>query len=425
MNSMINIKFHYILIFLIIAGFSKNKTQKSDSEIKETIDFFPRGNLVLERVFGSEASDTKEKYLLCRNTALFAGRNYNCGNNITGDILLVDYESATSSNGRILVFDKNCNGKLILGSAGFGPGEFGQGKIPKIFSGPNGYIAILSGVPENPDINLFSPGYKLLYKKKPFFDVKIKDFVNNYFSKDIYRFNIEHFVPISKDSVVFDLLYRKIYKSINKIDSIVQYCSIILYSKNNIQELKILKDANIFISKNDDAITNFGYFFWNITSNNKLVYITTDEEINVNDTETYFFINVKSIENGNTKIIKILCNTPDKYKPQKPEYNPFISKNTELFNELSQKLVKRIYDPAVFRMFVDNKFAFFYTKLGPSKPITTYVINLETETIVYKFTMNSNYSYWIWNGYLYNLSEDKYGYYVIKKYKINPAVYGK
>jgi len=371
----------------------------------------PEDLLTLELTFGSEIYGTKDEYLLVSPDGIKITDN--------GDILISDEV-------KIKVYDKYGKGKKIIGRRGQGPGEFANNPILSI--SPNGYLTAYEF--SGGYYSIFSPDYKFINKKRIlssyFFP---EDWLNN------QGFGPGDFVSL-RQIIYLDSSVRILHFYLRK-DDVSRY--ILMYDDDN-------KDIPVILNQKTGEIKNITknlrssltgvLFVWGLLPGNRIFYCQNNEYEYNEKTGWEYTFHIVSLDNFEDKTLT------HKFEPvpySKSFLESVVSHNLKRFGKEAEKEMKKIqkalkenkYWPPVQWVMFDRNYVFIILNNDYEKGNNLIEV-YDTDADVF---VSSFYAPWgnfddqqpniINNGYAYNLETDEDGFYVICKYKINPAVYGK
>jgi hypothetical protein len=364
--------------------------------------------VTLEAVIGNNPKLDKQ-YLLANPRGVLIA--------INGDIYVPDEYS-------IKVFGLDGTGKAILGRRGQGPGEFDNNVIFFTIS-PTGFITATTLTwgeysPVRPVyINIFSPDYKLVDKKRHRLDNSSVFTRNDYdsgkdtfFIRAIYALNeseLMSFVDITKEDagkcIYFAILENEKNKTVTAVFR---------------DEWK-LKYPEI-------NPPSQGRYIFNMLTENSIVYINPADVQYLSDKKGEFTINIYSIKYKTTEKFSIgfsPCILPKENIDRYAE-SPSV-KNKSAFKKALTEL-RYIYPCSSPLIESDDKY--YYVEISDysySKYIVLYYIDKATRKLVKRiaFNVSGTMGLEFKNGRLYILKNDKDGYPAIFIYKINPAVWEK
>lgn len=408
------------LLLLVFCSVYESYAQVSITAVKERNDqqvVKSEDLLTLELTFGSEIYGTKDEYLLAIPSGSMRVTD-------TGDILISDEV-------KIKVYDKNGKGKKIIGRRGQGPGEFANNPILSI--SPKGYLTAYEfGRIEY--YTIYSPDYKFINKKRIFSSYLISeyDWLNNQGIDPKSRVSVYNIIYLDSSARIFYLYLRN--------DNVSR--DILLYEDDNRDAPVILnhKTGDIKnITKNLISSLTAVRFKWGFLPDNRIFYCQNNEYEYNEKTGWEYTFHIVSLDNFEDKTLTRKFK-PVPYSKSFLESVVSVSVNLKKFGKEFEKERKKIqkalkenkYWPPVQWIMFDGNYVFFILFNEDTKGNNLIeVYDVDTNKFISSF-----YAPWmdvnlpntpnrINNGYAYNVETDEDGFYVICKYKINPAVYGK
>jgi len=365
--------------------------------------------LTLELSFGDEKTIDKDDFLLARPFGLAVADN--------GDIIVTD-------ESRLKVYDKDGNPKQVIGRPGQGPGEFGR--FPMSSIGLSDYLVTTEF---RGGYNLFSPEFKFIEKKYMRNDSKLKNFL----SKNNRSFNMIKGITFFNEN-------EKVY-SIDASDRSREnreFSSDYLLYQNN-DTLIVLAEYTT-LSKVYDENTGMivprpsvGQFHWAELSDRRLVYVHTEHDVMADEGNFSFTFTIISIDNFETETVTqtyIPTVFPDSIKQKSgttirwEEGSEMNEKAKNLNKRLSEIIKSTEYYLPIIDIRTDGDYIFIFTdKKNDLGHTLVKVFNAATKS-------QSSAAYFpllpvIRNGYVYILGKNEEGFYIVEKYKLDPAVYGK
>jgi len=364
--------------------------------------------LTLELTFGADENVLNEKFLL----AIPYGIEVNYQN----DILVLD-------ENWVKVYNSAGKGETTFGGPGQGPGEFSS-RVLRIWISPNGYLTIFGGS-TGFTAHYFRPDYTFIkrinYGHNPPYEELMNSY-NFYPSRPEIVFNIgeaERVYAIDSryidDRITTDR--RKIFLFYETADTLITLANY-MQSKivpGSVAQFEFLGDLKV-----------------DLLPDNRIVYLHTFHDSKISETEAYYTITIISLNNMKKSFIthryipveiewepyQYTDEEKEKYPVDYKRYKEEIKRNYEYFAE-------RKFRASLQSILTDNKYIFAFT----------YHKNDKNETLADIFDGDAgeyiNSAYFpivprvIKNSDAYMIAKNEEGFYVIEKYKINPAVYGK
>jgi len=374
--------------------------------------------LTLELSFGDEKTITKDEFLLAEPKMM----------NVTskGDILLAD-------EGRIKVFDDNGKEKKIFGGVGQGPGEFYSSHVP--YLSPEGYLIVVdasfsggssetyySGSRLDDFYNLFSPEYTFIEKIRFGNSLRVEEYLK---TKDLdveNLYNVRKIIAINTSEKVYEIAMKD-----KLTGSDITNYSVILY-ENADMVVPLLQTRLIGRTEGFSSLQkSLGELHWEVLPDRRVVYVDANEDTYKKRTGSFYTIHLVSLDGIEVKQITHTF-TPVEYPESlknPPEYKGFLESIRKRREREAKAFRDKKYYPSIERMKIDGNYAFMFTYFeNDDEEILTDVFDLEAGkyiTSVYFPFIPAD----IKNGYAYRRGKSEEGFYVIEKYKINPAVYGK
>ena len=416
---MTRILYNLLIILMLFAycGSDSDYKQQATSEINEQ---YTEDLVSLDLAFGSEKYGTKNEFLLVDPDP----SPFQLLVNNNEDILLVDEWS-------IKIFDKNGIGKKILGRPGYGPGEFEDS--PDIFLGPTGYLlALTSGMSDRALYNFYAPDYSYIDKIRIQNNQRILDYVQSKVP-DIKSYRIRQIIPLNET----EKIYRINYRDIEPIEWMV---SVLYENTDGVIELLNFKRPDSFTSHN---LTTYGEIFGSlildIIPGRRLVYINTDDDRHDEQTGSFYYIHIVSLD---TREDKIITRKFDAYEYKEELFEDILQvkrqKNEEEHHKEAVKFFKKNkFYPSIKRMKIDGHYVFIeqytslYSNIKENKwAMAIDIFDLETgkfiKQVIFPIYLLGKT---IKNGYLYGTFQERdesgeLDFPELRKYKINPVVYG-
>ena len=390
-----------IYLSLVILFFNCTEEIETAIDAIDTIDILS-DVFTFELEFG--ADNLPDEYLIAQGY-------WSPDANDSGDVFIAD-------ESRIKVYDKDGKAKMIIGGPGQGPGEFPSRVTHPIIS-PTGYLT----VSENVGWTIFSPEYKFIKNVRIKRDQRYKNLVWEkgweglmFSQRKVYSFDENRHVF---GAIVQNKIYPLIYEDKDTLIVIAEY-----------------EDTRKFILLNGDL-------FWAVPSSDKIYYTHTDYD--------------RSKESGSYKYVLNVFNYADYSKEHFVyEYYPVVIPDSLIDREKKRHddwdkavrdqaldLIDKLkYHPPLQKLYADKNLIFAVTFYKNDKgEYLTDVIDAESGEKIKSvfFSMLPNAKYLtetelvffsmlpgvIKNGCAYMLGYNEEGFRVIRKYRIDPAVYEK
>ena len=389
--------------------------------------------LTLELSFGADEKNLPEEYLLAIPSLLTVNNN--------GDIIVSDEY-------RLKVYDSTGNPKKILGGPGEGPGEFSR-KPSQIQITETGYMSVkVSGANIIQKYNMYAPGYNFIEQKNfQYSDVQEKIYEET--ARDriqfraIYCYSPEEFLFMIRGSnypasvVNIEETGGAGGRSEKLIDALV-------YQDNQtLQNVLIVENPD----RTEDGILirpEEGIVHYGLLQDRRIVY-THAAKYKSFENNTYYYslfvYDMNTLQKTEIKQPYTQVTIPDSViyfvdESSQAEIDELkrigfeAAKRLEnslkkLQKDRTQRLKEVKYYPGVNDLLTDGDVIFVFThersdKNGQVVHFIDSMTGKRISSVYFPFIPEV-----IKNGYAYirNLNED--GFYVVEKYKIDPAVYGK
>jgi len=359
--------------------------------------------LTLELSFGDK--DLPDEYLLARPDGIAV--------NSVGDIYIADEK-------RIKVFDNRGKEKTIIGGPGEGPGEFLSVLTVTISS--KDFLAVQGSTNI---FHIFSPENEFISR------------MNFHIYRKYSNFASEKNVDIRfvQQMVVFDETTKVVRMSLGNIPRVrdQEVLMLVYETSDSINEIvKYEADpiiTTIPISGNRIATVRTDFlknFLWTAGADYRVVYTRTAFDRS-SEGEPHFILHVMSCESGERSTISVPYNpveiTDDLLIPYFGEPD---SDRGKSIRELEVIRNAKFFAP-VQHLLSDGEFVFAVTYRQNNKgDYLTEIINLDsgehTASVYFPDWINISV---IKNRYAYRKTTNDEDFYIIEKYKIDPAVYGK
>ncbi|KPK89290.1 hypothetical protein AMJ80_09990 [bacterium SM23_31] len=365
--------------------------------------------------------------------------------NFAGDILVLD-------ESRIKVYEKSGKGKKIVGRPGQGPGEFETG--PLFFLSPEGFVtvvdhakspkltlhSILSSSGFESYYNLFSPNYNFIEKKKIKNKVILSEYLKTKYPDSNNTYYIAGIFTISDTDKVYEVIVKN-----GSLLSDVRYNRLLLY--DNSKAIDLIKESihlefGVAISEKGNINPQpIGGIYWGLITGRKIMYVNTEEDRHIEPSGSFYTVHVLSLDTfeeqeiihsftpvilpENVKKRKFSMPSKSDLRKMRRSTQQMFTRMEEVYNFLINDIKSRQFYPSICGLRIDRDYAFLFLNDGKDrKEKLADVIDLDTMKHVtlaeFPFIPAS-----IKNVYVYEIAQDEEGFSEIRKYRIDPAVYGK
>lgn len=393
--------YYSILLSLIIIECSSNSEDVSSSNISlpDSVLFASDEIFALELSFGSEVSNLPDEFLLARPNNICVSNN--------GDILVSDEKS-------IKVYDSSGKPKKIIGRTGQGPGEFSRD--PLIFMGPEGYIManefFMSGVRSY--YTLISPDYKFIYKKRLDNNSLLKTYLDSIGVKFQNVVSIGRIYPINELETVYEIWSSE------------QDNQVIRLFHEKAGSLTLLAVSKIRQGIPGSYSNIYGSFYSNIIDSKRVIYINDMETVFDEKNGSFYTLHIVNLDTYEDNKFN------RKFIPKKIDVSEHVNgferrsnKRSDEIKDLETKKLKeqKYYYPTVL-IHSDKNYVYVGLVDNFKEYFDIFDINAEIflSTLDVYVTVPPSV---IKDGYVYGPGDDKYGFPIINKHKINPKVFGK
>ncbi|KPK91595.1 hypothetical protein AMJ80_07235 [bacterium SM23_31] len=371
----------------------------SDVDV-QTLEMQPLTDvLTLELSFGDESTISKEEYLLAKPRSIAV--------NDSGDIFVLDED-------RVKVFYSNGKEKAIIGRPGPGPGEFQN--PTNIIIGKSGYLLVTE---MSDKFNIFSPDYKFVR----WINIKQHPPYRQIMKKNDWSSSRAYYVYSYDDNT--RVIYFRTHKS--NADGNFESGSALIYETPDTVHTLVYSPAagQIFADNRSETVPYQGDFLFGILNKNRIVFTDTAIDKYSEDDKSYYILHIISLDDLKSTEISLTYKKVElpESRREVPGFVYFRSK--AIGDKYTEIISNTKYWPPIRKVITDRNFIFIYT----------YQKNDEGEYFINIFDIDKNKHICsvympvipniIKNGYLYRIGENEEGFYVIEKYKIAPAVYGK
>lgn len=392
-------------IFLLFFNCSTDVYAQTDNTQEPLTDV-----LTLELSFGADESILKSEYLL-------AIPNPDIWVNTEGDIFVLDETC-------VKVYDKNGVGKRIIGGPGRGPGEFSaqRNRINFPTISPSGYLTVVDATEK---LNIYKPDYEFLkfvwVRNRPFY-TKLRDEKS---------WNLAAFwkaFTIDESKSIFDLAGSsgsiKIITGMGNI-SRTGDLRLLIYERNDFfieiasyDECMLLNSYGLVEKFDGVLLTNpyLGILLWDMLPDNRIIYTQGETDKRRESDDSLYLLHVFSPENLASTSIE------HKYVPVKI---PDDEKKEKFYGYTSATTKSITHYAPLQALLSDGYYVFAITfQQNNAGEYLVDIFDLEQNTYIksVNFSIVPNI---IKNRKAYRVATNDDGFYIIEKYRIDPAVYGK
>lgn len=398
----------YLVHRIILLLLAINYNAESNAQV---IESKPPLENVLEFELSFGAENLPNEYLLARPHYIAV--------NDSSDIYVPD-------EGSIKVFDKYGKAKHIFGRPGEGPGEFG-GDITGIQIAPTGYIMVT----DSRYYSIFYPDNKFLEKRMfRFSEIYTKLEIEHNIYPGLYRnFMLDNtFIAINDTDIIVseatsskeyvdasDILYDVlVYKNGDEVNILAKY--------ESLNSFRIITPKESRLSSTGDL----GEFHFAVLPEGMIAYTNTGYDIHIDKKEGRYIIHLislyerKKFELSHTYILQEI---PDSVIDEPLGFTTL--PGWEAFEKILRKRLKKAkYLPPLKKLLADGNYLFAFTRATKEEETLVDIFDAGAG----KYIGSAYFPFIprvIKNGCAYKLGLDEEGFYIVEKYKINPAVYGK
>lgn len=324
-----------------------------------------------------------------------------------GDIIVSD-------ENYLKVYDSNGNPKKIFGGLGEGPGEFSLSPIPTITE--TGYFAI-SDYRES--LSFFTPDYKFLEKVNLKSGMLNKNILEKTGFASLDYNNVYAYSP--DEILIWTITYGKILNKI--IYEREKGCAIIYQNGDQVTTIARSEYVPYWLITGIDIISP--YLQMSVIPERKIVYSNQFLDRTFEDNTWFYSLFIYDLQTKEQKEIKRAYSPvaiPDSVI-NPPEYHGQKIRDEEKL--LRKKLKELEFYPPLERILTDRNFIFVYTyEFAKNKGRIVDVFDAK-EGVYLRSVYFPFFPRPIKNGYAYNKGLNDEGFFVVEKYKVNPAVYSK
>lgn len=359
--------------------------------------------LTLELSFGDEKTILNDEFLIVHPQYIVV--------NYDGDIYVLEGEIEKR---KTKVFDKNGGEKLILGGYGRGPGEYTLPANPIVSR--EGFLTVVDNIYR---YNIYSPDFKFLNSVRWSND----QLFNNYLNKNNFRFRITTPYTVKVHSINDSERIISLMTSNISLEDKFPYYDVLFYEYPD--SLIEIAQYNIKVANLSLSAPFSGSLLWDVTFDNKVIYTHSGFDIKKDRDDFYYLLNIFSLEDFSKsqiihKYIPVEITADEKERYYKKKYEDTREGRIHL-----DILKDTKFHPPLLNLIADRNFIFVFVHQDKEAE------NVLVDVFDIKDMKHLSSAYFhfspedIKNGYAYRETENEEGFYIIEKYKIDPAVYGK
>ncbi|MFC1554399.1 hypothetical protein ACFL7D_07185 [candidate division KSB1 bacterium] len=398
-------------------------SKSSDSVKEESIIY--EDTVTFELSFGDDETALESEYLLADPRAV--------GISAQNEILVLD-------ESRIKVFDQTGKPVRIVGREGQGPGEFERAY--RLNVGPNGHVSVKNYM----GLSAFTPNLEFIHKK---------NYTNSSYYKNLkdergWQSGIALYAIYFSENERVIVVEGDIFRE-GEGSKISQDFKVLIHEKDGVSKpvVEYVKEyVSVFLVVNSDFMFSnsfhfefFGDLLWTTLPRSRIVYTDTGKDYEKTETSGTYRLTVLSLTDGSTKTLQHsyeLLPIPENEIPEKgggpKTIGGFNQASFDNFVDEVEAFKEEKEHCAPLRSLVTDReylFAFTYKekeKTDPESEITEVladIFDMSTGEYVCS-TYFPGIPQVIANGYAYYRtrgSKDEFP--LIKKYRIDPKVYGK
>jgi len=280
--------------------------------------------------------------------------------------------------------------------------------------------------------NLFGPDYKLIEKKRFLNKPRLQDYLEGKKIKIKNIRNLTRAIPISGTEIIYRLIYEN-------EEETASYTSLIYESDDTLFEIVNVKTPGTITTPNFRlfAAQALGTFYWELLPNKRVAYINSDEDKHDDVFGSSYTVHVCYLDGREEYQITQKFN-PIEFPEDLVNFLD-ISEYTRPQKSLLINAYKdKKYYASMKRMYCDLQYIFVSIHTLNDLPLkqdasfNETIASWETQLDVFDLNIGKyigsfkfpSEMYEIEGGYAFNVDLDKYGFMEIRKYKINPIVYG-
>jgi len=368
--------------------------------------------LTLELTFGAE--NIQDEYLIANPIGIAV--------NSEDDIFVTDEH-------RIKVFDKYGKEKRIIGRKGQGPGEFQLQYMSKPLISPNGFLS----VKDKKGINVFLPDFKYFETVKMLNNAKY----DNILTKNAFRsINVVRGLYLNKSTKILEGS-----AFVEEVKDLYPRYNLLLFEDESMV-YEITKYNSIEEMHVGPIVAGFpfrGKLYWNIVNGDRIVFTHPFHDSVSDNTGSTYKLNIFSFKDLNkTQIshhydkVQLPDSLKNIYKESLENIKamPVLNENMKNMVKVMELQLKNELDEMQFyaplqALLTDRNYIFAVTYYQNEND--AYLVDVFDSTA--GEYVNSDFFQIIpsviRNGFAYRFGKNKDGFFVVEKYRINPAVYGK
>ncbi|KPK94086.1 hypothetical protein AMJ80_05625 [bacterium SM23_31] len=391
-------RFKYNFLLLIVVFLYCSSESYVDTVPPETV---LTDVLALELTVGDDEQ--------AKDYVLAGGAQMRIAVNDEDDIYVVDDD-------KIKIFDKNGNGKMILGGRGNEPGEFYRAGFPTI--APTGYLTVLDTHIDAP-FNLYDP-YNNFVMRKNFRTSEAREKLIAV--HELRAINLEKVVSIDENETIMEGAGLPLSR-----EDIPGRYNILFYE--NPDTLITLAKYGVMNYVTGGGLGSYipdlGDFYWDISADREIIYTHTWYDRESNKDRQHYILHIFSLDTFEKTCI-VHAYKPVKFQISGEGIAQIRDQRIRDFETAKIEAAgKAEYYAPLQLILVDDTFVFAFTYEQNSAG--EFLVDIfDTKTAV--FLRSAYFSFrteLIENGYAYNIINAPDTSPKIEKYRIDPAVYGR
>lgn len=390
------LKMIMLLLLSLILVYCGKPTEYAERDPDKIID----NVFTFESSFGDKG--LPDEYLLANPYQLIISNN--------GDVLVFD-------ESRLKVFDGEGNPKQIIGGPGQGPGEF-YGRYFSLNRSDEGYISVWDSYPPG-RYSLFAPDYTFIESQNYDFNSISKKLMDE---NGWINIRFSQFHTLKPDEFIF-------YLSAEDSEGKSRFNAII-HSKGGIHKNIVIKeDNNVF---KYDTYTGYlleaGRLIFAILPGRRIIYTHTAVDVGNENGKHSYTLFIKDLDTDEIQSLNRRYNPvaiPDSIIERHREFAGMVGERQKPFEELRVKKMIELgfYGSLSSVRAVDNM---LFVKTNENIAGKGYITDIfDSESLEYLRTAYIPFFAQIRGDFAYNMGENEEGFTVVKKYRVNPALYGK